>query len=159
MGEGEADARLVMQQAMMDFVPHNKALGLALLGVTLEPAAVVLRLPWDERLVGNPLTGVLHGGAITALIDAACGGAVYARLREPLPIATLDLRIDYLKPGVPREAVMARAECFRTTRNVAFVRAVAYQRDEADLVASAAGTFMLGTAGGAVAAQGAGGPR
>ena len=56
-------------------------------------------MPYDAKLVGNPETGVLHGGAITALLDGASGAAVFAALVDIVPIATLDLRIDYLRPA------------------------------------------------------------
>lgn len=127
-------------------VPHNKALGLAM--VDLQDGEARMRLPYSADLVGNRETGVLHGGAITSLMDACCGAAVFMRLPTPVPIATLDLRIDYLRPADPGRDVLAHATCFRLTRNVAFVRGVAYHDDEADPVAAAAGAFMLATAPG-----------
>ena len=62
-------------------------------------------------------------------------------------MATLDLRIDYLRPATPPEDVLARAVCFKITRNVAFVRCIAFHRgsEQTDPIAAAAGTFMLGT--------------
>src|SRR5687768_7629371 len=86
-------------QRFMRAVPHNNALGLELRSVGEGRAEIFL--PYDLRLVGNPETGVLHGGAISALIDACCGAAVFQALRKPMAIATLDLRIDYLKPAAP----------------------------------------------------------
>ncbi|MCA9603001.1 MAG: PaaI family thioesterase [Myxococcales bacterium] len=127
----------------MEIVPHNRALGLELL--TLEDAFAVCHLPYDVALVGNPATGVLHGGAITALMDACCGAAVFMALDVPKPIATLDLRIDYLRPATPGQAVLAEARCFKTTKNVAFVRSVAYHDRVDDPIATATGTFMLQT--------------
>ena len=123
-----------------DAVPHNRALGIAI--VDLAPGVAVFRLPYDARFVGNPDTGVLHGGAITAMLDACCGAAVFASLAGPQPIATLDLRIDYLRPATPHQDIFSRATCYRTTRNVAFTRALAYHDDESDPIASATGTFM-----------------
>ena len=103
-----------------------------------------MRLPYSERLVGNAALGVLHGGAITALMDASAGVAVFAKLLKPLRVATLDLRIDYLKPAEPGLDVVARAECVRTTRSVAFVQCAAYHPErESDLIAMATGTFMI----------------
>jgi uncharacterized protein (TIGR00369 family) len=127
-------------------VPHNQALGLEM--VTAEDGEARMRLPYSPDLVGNPETGVLHGGAITSLMDACCGAAVFMKLSEPVPIATLDLRIDYLRPAAAGREVMAHATCFRLTRNVAFVRGVAYHDDEADPIAAAAGAFMLATSTG-----------
>src|SRR5260221_4620569 len=129
-------------EGMATYVPHNKALGMRFL--ESRAGRVTVALPYDEKLIGNPLTRVLHGGAITALMDATCGAAVFVRLREPLQIATLDLRIDYLKPATPDAEVHARGECFKVTRNVAFVRCEAYHPGASpDLVAVANGTFII----------------
>jgi len=134
------DARII--DSIAQFVPHNRALGLRF--VSLTPEGLTLALPYDEKLVGNPLTGVLHGGAITALLDAACGAAVFAKVGRPMPVATLDLRIDYLRQATPGKEVLGRAECFRVTQNVAFVRASAFHSEHEDeLVAVANGTFTL----------------
>src|SRR6185369_7024719 len=95
--------------------------------------------------------GLLHGGAVTTLLDAAGGAAVYVKLGEAGPIATLDLRIDYLKPAAGRRDVLARAECIKLTRNVAFVRMTAYHDDPSDPIALGAASFMLGTKGQTVA--------
>jgi uncharacterized protein (TIGR00369 family) len=140
-------------QTLTHFVPHNQALGIRFVSMT--EGRVTLALPYDEKLVGNPVTGVLHGGAITALLDASCGLAVFAKLAQPAPIATLDLRIDYLRPATPGQAVHARAECFKVTRTIAFVRCEAFHEGgEADGVAVANGTFMV-FGGRSAAAQGA----
>jgi uncharacterized protein (TIGR00369 family) len=144
-------------ESIAQFVPHNRALGIRFVAVT--PDSLTLALPYDEKLVGNPLTGVLHGGAITALLDAACGAAVFVKVGRPMPVATLDLRIDYLRPATPAKEVLGRAECFRVTQNVAFVRCHAFHADREDeLVAVANGTFTLfrgSSPGGAVATRGA----
>ncbi|HLK41301.1 MAG TPA: PaaI family thioesterase [Polyangiaceae bacterium] len=131
-------------EAITQMVPHNQAIGLRF--VSLEAERITMALPYAERLVGNPATGVIHGGAITALLDASCGLAVFVKLGAPMPIATLDLRIDYLRPATPGKEVRARAECFRVTHHVAFVRCEAFheERPEAkDVVAVANGTFIL----------------
>ncbi len=136
----EQAARII--DSLAQFVPHNRALGIRF--VSVAPEGLTMGLPYDEKLVGNPLTGVLHGGAITALLDAACGAAVFVKVGRPMPVATLDLRIDYLRPATPAREVLARAECFRVTQNVAFVRCRAFHVDsEEDLVAVANGTFTL----------------
>jgi len=129
--------------AFIDAIPHNRALGMRV--DKLEKAEAVFVLPYDLKLVGNPDTGVLHGGAITALIDACSGASVFAALPEWQPIATLDLRIDYLRAGEPNRDITCRAHCYRLARNVAFTRAIAFHDDENDPIASSMGTFMLGT--------------
>ena len=135
--------RLKILRAFAEAVPHNRALGIEILEVG--DAFSLYRLPYDEKLVGNPDTGVIHGGAITALLDACCGSAAFNALAEAQPIATLDLRIDYLAPATPHQDVLARSVCYKVTRNVAFVRATAFQSDEQQPIASAAGTFMIST--------------
>ncbi len=141
--DAKTQRKLNMARLFSRGVPHNEALGMRVVEVT--ETEVVYELPYDLRLVGNPDTGTLHGGAITALLDASSGLSVFAALTELVPIATLDLRIDYLKPAEPGKSVISKATCYKITRNVAFTRAVAYQDDPADPVAHAVGTFMLST--------------
>jgi uncharacterized protein (TIGR00369 family) len=142
-----------LNESFRDYVPFNKALGLTLVEATQDPAIAKMRLPYDARFIGNPETGVLHGGVITTLMDAACGASVFFKLKASKPIATLDLRIDYLKPGTPGLDIYARAECFKTTNNVAFVRAMAFHDNNPDdALAAASGTFMISTQGQAVTA-------
>lgn len=133
----------VKARGFTEGIPHNKALGMELL--ELERGEAKFRLPYDAKLVGNPDTGVLHGGAITALLDAASGASVFAALTDWVPIATLDLRIDYLRAAEPGRDVVCHATCYKRTRNVAFTRAIAYHDDPADPIASSVGTFMLST--------------
>lgn len=124
-----------------DAVPHNQVLGMQL--VDVGPGEASVRLPYQDFLVGNPETGVLHGGAVMALLDVACGTSVFLKLRRLVIIATLDLRIDYLRPARPGKDILARAECYKVTRSVAFVRALAHDGESADAVASAQGTFII----------------
>lgn len=138
----ETDEALIRFQQVFDqWIPHNRALQLEFMGH--EPGVAIIRLPYSAQLVGNPETGVLHGGAITSLMDATCGASVFVKRRKPGRIATLDLRIDYLKPSSPPLDVIARAECYKVTRSIAFVNCIAHNGDAQDPVAHATGTFML----------------
>jgi uncharacterized protein (TIGR00369 family) len=137
--------RKIYEQAFSDSIPQNKALGLEV--VEIARGRGVMRLPWKQELVGDPETGVLHGGAITTMLDACSGMAVASMLSKPQPFATLDLRIDYVRPATTGEAVIAEAECYRITSNVAFTRAFAHHGDPTDPIAAASGTFMLATKG------------
>lgn len=125
-------------------IPHNVALAMS--AVRAEPGLAVLKLPYAAHLAGDPETGVLHGGVVTSLLDAAGGLAAMLRMPQNMRVATLELRIDYLRAAVPGRDLFARAECYRYTRSIAFVRGVAYhaQPDSSDLeVAAAAATFMI----------------
>lgn len=128
-----------MSGMIRDFVPHNAALALDV--VRVSRGDVWVRLPYAEKLVGNPETGALHGGAISSAMDAAGGLAVMARLGRPGSIATLDLRIDYMRAAHRGEDVVIHASCYKVTKHVCFVRGVAYTTDENDPVASLAATF------------------
>ena len=122
-------------------VGHGKALGLEYRGSGEN--WMELCLPWREELVGVPETGVLASGAILSLIDTSSGGSVWMKLGHFVPIVTLDLRLDYMRPAVKGETVIARCECVKLTRQVAFVRGVALGGDEARPIAHSAGTFMF----------------
>jgi uncharacterized protein (TIGR00369 family) len=141
--QAQAELQAKMTRAFARGVPHNQALGIRILDIS--PTEASFELPYDPKLVGNPDTGTLHGGAITALLDACCGAAVFAALPQLVPIATLDLRIDYLKPAEPGKPVIGKATCYKMTRNVAFTRGVAYQDTPDNAIAHSVGTFMLST--------------
>ena len=125
--------------------PQAVALGIRTLSV--EPGVATLTVPYRPELVGDPDTGVIAGGVVTTLLDHACGQAVYMAMTEPTSIATLDLRIDYMRAAEPGLDIFARAHCYKLTRSIAFVRATAYDRDSEDPVATAQAAFMLGTRG------------
>lgn len=126
---------------VIGLIPHAQSLGMETIHATRGMA--IMKLPYDERLVGNPENGILHGGAVTTLIDTVAGLAAITMPKIPQRVATLDLRIDYLRPATPHQPLFAMAEVYRSTRQIAFLRATAYQDGPQDLVASATGTFMF----------------
>ena len=127
--------------------PFGAALGFEFLEQTDD--SLTVRIRYADHLVGDPDSGVIHGGVITAMLDNACGRVVHATRAkagiEDGAIATLDLRIDYMGGAEPGKDLYARAHCYRLTRNVAFVRGVAYTDSADDPVATCVGAFMLGT--------------
>jgi uncharacterized protein (TIGR00369 family) len=132
------------QHLLLDHVPHAKAIGMKL--VEVRRGRAIVSVPYDERFIGNPETGVIHGGVITTLLDNTMGIAVFCTMTDPNTTATLDMRIDYMRPAEPGREVLAAAHCYRMTRSIAFVRATAYHDDPEDPIATAAAAFMLGTA-------------
>jgi uncharacterized protein (TIGR00369 family) len=129
-------------QLLIAHIPHAQAIGLTVLEA--RPDEARLKVPYAETLVGNPETGVVHGGVITTLLDNAGGTAVILALEQPRSIATLDLRIDYMKPATPGRDIVGYCHCYKVTRNVAFVRGVAYHDTAEDPIATMVATFMLG---------------
>lgn len=130
------------QAGMVSHVPHAAYLGIRV--VETGRAFGICALPFREELIGDPRRRVIFGGAITTLIDHVSGLSVACALEELTAIATIDLRVDYLRAAEPDREAFARADCYRVTRTVAFVRAVAWDRSPEDPFASALGTFMLG---------------
>lgn len=102
-----------------------------------------MRLPYAPHLVGDPDTGVVHGGVITAMLDQTCGIAIASALTEIMPFATLDLRIDYMKPAAPHVDIVVEAECLKVTHEVAFTRGIAFQETPDKPIALSTGAFML----------------
>jgi len=120
---------------------HTHALGFRFEG--RDGDRVRIRVPYRDDLVGDPDTGVLSGGLVTALLDHVGGLAVWVALDMYRPIATLDLRVDYMRAAEPGRDLIAEARCFKVTRSIAFVRAWAFEASVDDPVAAAQAAYML----------------
>jgi len=141
-----------MNSSIVDLLPqlaagaaHTHALGFAY--ERLDGDRVRIRAPWREDLVGDPDTGVLSGGLVTTLLDHVGGLAVWVALGRFEGIATLDLRVDYMRAAAARRDLIAEARCYHLTRSVAFVRAWAFEDTPEDPVAAAQSAYMLTAAG------------
>ena len=143
MSNASASAQLARARAAFERIPHCQHIGMQL--TELMPGWGMMTLPYDPRLIGDPRNGVVHGGAITTLLDTLCGVVAIASIADCQEVATLDLRIDYLQPATPGVAIRASAECYKVTRTIAFVRGVAFHEDETAPIAHATGTFVFAT--------------
>ncbi len=137
--EGKADGDGIGN--VLTGLPHSAAMGMRI--ISADQGEALLMLPYNPDLVGDVVTGILGGGAITALLDTCCGTAVVTTKARVISTATLDLRIDYMRPATPGEAVYAHATCYRVARSVAFVRALAYHDDRDRPIATAAAAFIV----------------
>ncbi|MDG4649697.1 PaaI family thioesterase [Roseibacterium sp. SDUM158017] len=150
-GKGQGADKAAIARQFIEAIPFSRALQMRL--DEIGDGVAVISMPWDARLVGDPRTGVIHGGAVSALMDTCGGAAVMSHPEALAGTATIDLRIDYMRPAQPGQRITARASCYHVTRSVAFVRAEAWDDDRSRPVAAATGAFTV-----ARAAQGEGTP-
>ncbi len=132
-------------EAYVTAIPFGRELGLAVASVS--EAGCRLRLPYRADLVGNTENGALHVGALISLADSAFGFAVLRKVGAARGFATLDLRIDHLRRSGAGRDVFCEAECYKVTRELAFVRGVLYEEDPADPLATAVAIFVFSSGG------------
>ena len=132
-----------LRQGFVNAIPHVRACGMQI--EELERGRSLVRLPYREDWLGDRERGLIATGIITTLVDSAAGVAAFSALDEVEPIATLDLRMDYLRPSHPPHDLWCEARCERLTRNIAFLRASVWQQQRDEPVASGQGAFMRGT--------------
>ncbi|MGB5865619.1 MAG: PaaI family thioesterase [Sulfitobacter sp.] len=130
-----------LARQFIEALPHSVMLGMQPQEMSNGVAAIAM--PYNPEMIGDPVTGVIHGGAVSALMDTCCGAAVMCHPDNGGGTATIDLRIDYMRPATPGQTITARATCYHITRSVAFVRAVALDEDTDNPVATATGAFTV----------------
>jgi uncharacterized protein (TIGR00369 family) len=133
--------KLKLARQFIEAIPHSQDLGMEL--IEMQDGVAVRTMPYDTRLIGDPETGVISGGAVSAVMDTCCGAAVMSHPANKGGTATLDLRIDYMRAATPGQTITTRATCYHVTRSVAFVRATATDDDTENPVASATGAFTV----------------
>jgi uncharacterized protein (TIGR00369 family) len=126
---------------MVSYTPYARALGMKYVSSSVGHGEILL--PWREDLVGQGGSDILAPGVLTALIDHVCGLAIMATFGFGAAPATLDLRIDHMRPAAPRATITAAAHCYKSTRTIAFLRAEAWDASRDDLVATAQAAFIL----------------
>lgn len=128
-------------QRMLSGVPHLAALGISYHSHGPDWAELVM--PFAEQQLADPDYGIIASGTIFTLMDSAAGFSVQMVMKELTPVATIDLRLDYLRGPTPGATVVGRATCYRLTRQVAFVRGIAHDGDSERPIANMAGTFII----------------
>ena len=125
----------------IEAIPHALELGMVL--QSIGDGMAEISMPYDVKLIGDPDTGVIHGGAVSALMDTCCGAAVMCHPDAPGGTATIDLRIEYMRAATPGQTIVTQATCHHISRNVAFVRAVAMDDNRDNVVATATAAFSV----------------
>lgn len=141
-----ADTVPAWANAFLQGIPYARESGMTARDVGVQKGHATVDMPARDAWTGDSITQQLHPGCATVLADTACGLAVGAALDTLVPFATLDLRMDYLRPARAGIGLSCQAHCHRVSRNVAFVRGEIYQPGTDEPVAMVSATFMLGTA-------------
>jgi uncharacterized protein (TIGR00369 family) len=137
-------ARIV--RFMEETIPFNRYLGIKTMEV--REGFVSLKLPFRAEFVGDPTRPALHGGTISTLADTAGGAAVFTAAQPGDTCSTIDLRVDYLRRGLPLDLI-AEATVVRLGNRVGVARIQVWQDPEGEaggsrrLVAEATGVYNL----------------
>ncbi len=105
-----------------------------------------LKLPYNAQLASDASTGIMASGPILTMMDMVTSMSIWLRAGKFQPQATLDLRVDYLRPATPGNTIIGHGECYALTRSIAFIRGFAHDGDPDRTLAHVAGTYMF-TAG------------
>jgi len=141
-------------QLFIDKMPYNQLLGLKI--HRTENGEVEIRLPWQDKLMGNPFQKILHGGVTASILDTIGGlSAVLFAIKNigetslvdfqrqmPNAGTTIDMRVDYLRPGKGEEFI-ATAEVIRKGKKVAVLR-MELHNELGDHIAFGTGTYLVG---------------
>jgi uncharacterized protein (TIGR00369 family) len=122
-------------------IPFNKMLGLRCLEIA--DGKVRVELPYRPEHVGNPEIPALHGGAISATLDTTGGLAVWSQAGPHDRVSTIDLRVDFLRPG-RAEPLIAVARVVRLGNKVGVAELRAFHPDAEDRpVAAGMGVYSV----------------
>ncbi|MGH6646400.1 PaaI family thioesterase [Aquabacterium sp.] len=136
--------RLQWVHAFIAGIPYARASNMHVTEASQNHA--ILAMPAHGNWTGDSERQLTHPGVLTVLADTACGVAVGTALDVMEPFATLDLRMDYLRPAVADRELVCHAECHRLSRSVAFVRGEIRQPGQDEVLATVHATFMRATA-------------
>lgn len=145
----KSEYHALVSKIIAEHVPFNKVLGLEV--ESADPAAPKLRFAMRPELIGNTRRGILHGGVISAVLDVTAGFALMlalgkqAGLGEKLEfpnIGTIDLRIDYLRPGRGKHFI-ATGRVVRLGNRIA-VTHMELENDEGELIATGGAAYVVG---------------
>jgi uncharacterized protein (TIGR00369 family) len=138
----------LMRKVMEQHIAFNKVLGLKV--ESFDADAPKLRFEMRPELVGNPARQILHGGVISSTLDVAGGFAIMLSLAAEMTgiptsfpnMGTIDLRVDYLRPGRGKHFV-ATARIVRKGKRIA-VTHMELHNDAGELIATGGAAYVVG---------------
>jgi uncharacterized protein (TIGR00369 family) len=116
-------------QLFMSYVPFNQFLGLKV--NEIGPGRCKMSAEFREEFIGDPLRRALHGGVLSAIIDTCGGATVWSSCERGDRLSTVDLRVDYLRPGLP-EDIFVEGRLLRLGNRVGVAEMVAYHLGKKD---------------------------
>lgn len=144
----KTDYQALVGKIFREHVPFNRVLGLEI--ESHDPAAPKLRFDMRPELIGNVSRGILHGGVISAALDVTAGFAIMLALgKDPKPgeklkfpeIGTIDLRVDYLRPGRGKHFI-ASSRVVRLGNRIA-VAHMELENDKGELIATGSAAYVV----------------
>ena len=118
----------IFKEVIENFIPMHKQLGLKLIEIKAGYAKIMI--PFKPELVGDPRSNALHGGIISLALDSVGGAAAMTTMISPDDkLSTIDMRVDYLRPGKPQD-FYAEGELARSGNRIIVTRMIAYHEKE-----------------------------
>lgn len=147
------DLALELLKPIADGIPFNRVIGVTL--ESMSPSGATMVVDHRDELTNNPMSGILHGGVISAILDVVGGLSALSailfdrdldQLDEILGVfvkfGTVDLRVDYLRPGLG-ERFTASGTVMRSGRRLAVTR-MEFHNQDGTLLATGTGTYVTG---------------
>ena len=128
-------------ELMENALPFNVYLGIK--AHQFERGCITLRLEPKPEFIGDPVRPALHGGLIATLADTAAGMAVFSIIKRSCTTSTIDLRVDYLRPGAVDQALFARSKVIRQGRRVCVIHTTLYHEDIETPIAMSSATYSI----------------
>lgn len=136
-----AEDREWIRRLFDQVVPYTRTLGIRTMEIG--DGEAYLELPFRDDLVGNPMTGALHGGVISSLLDTCGGVALWSQVGLDSMVSTVDLRVDFLRPAVGG-GLRAHGTVVRLGNRVGVVQLRAWHPEDADRpVAAGVGVYTI----------------
>ena len=132
-----------LKEFMENQIPFNAFLGMKV--TLMNDGEAEMMITARPELTGDPFRPALHGGVLSSLADTVDGLAVFTKVGRTHIASTVDLRIDYLRPGQVDLNIYARAKVLRVGNRVAATHTVVYQEDIDRPIATANAVYNMVT--------------